>query len=734
MPRPKSKSLPNILLIAEKPIQGKEIAAALFDPSREVEPLAGGGLLGWTAEGRLLITWAEGHLMEMLRPDDIKPEWGSPWRKEVLPMLPTNHQIPIRARSGMKGRLDSILRWIHESDEVVNACDAGNEGELIFDEIVRHAGHDQDVDKGPKKFSRMWITDTRADAFKAAFADRSRSNLVRFQHIREAARARADADWLYGYNGTRLATLALQRPELPLLVIGRVQTPTLGAVVAIDNEIATFVPERFLIVPLSFRGATGAVFQANLVAFPAIRHGNVDYHFHEVPEVHDIRQELLSTMTVPWKVTDIQEDQLEHAPPPFDLLDLQRSMFRIYGWSASKTLKVAQALYAREKAITYPRTASNKVPPGMREQVEAMREKLYYEWAVSRFEELKGAILPTEDEHWAESGSDHYAILPTGTVPQAWDEGGGLRDEYRLWQLIAVRTILAWLPPARIAVVKRHMMRSWREETVIRAFAEAEPVDDPGWLFWEDKMMNTRGYGKPLLERMREVALPDSGPIARMETLTIRSGSTDAPKYFDEDRLLGWMNRNNLGTPATRHQVIEDLIDYGFLFRNDKGSFRATVEGKLMVGLLNARVGDDVTGITLARQTEEFINRIAGMAKERPTREKLWDSMTAKIKGLAAKLIQTAFDADEAFCPRTGTKVTLHSSGKFYLFDGFKDAKCWITRNGRKMSASDYAAIFSAGDRGGGPFTGFVSQAGNHYDAYLVWRPRKKNFELAFKR
>ena len=706
----------------------------MFDPSRPSETLGGGGLLGNVDESKVIVAWAEGHLMEMLRPDDIRSEWGSPWRKDVLPMIPENLTIPLKPRVGMLERMKTLAAWIGEADEVVNACDAGNEGELIFDEIVRYGRFDQDAEKGPVKFSRMWISDTRQSGLRSAFHDRSRANLLKFQHMREAARARAEADWLYGYNGTRIATCALQRPELPLLVVGRVQTPTISEVVATDRTIATFVPERFLTLPMHFRGQSGCRFEASLVAFPDIRFGNVDYHFHPVQQVHDIRQELLSTMSVPWKVTDMPEERLESPPPPFDLVDLQRSMFRLNGWTASKTLKVAQSLYAREKAITYPRTSSNKVPAEMREETEAVRERIYYEWAVGRFDELKGAILPTEEAHWGSDGSDHHAILPTGSVPQAWDATGEMRDEYRLWQLIAVRTILAWLPPARITSVKRHMMRPWHDNTVIRAYAEAEPVDDPGWLFWEDKMMNTRGYGLHLAERLREVALPEAGTVARFEGIDIRVGFTAPPKHYDEDRMLGWMKKNKLGTPATRHQIIEDLLDYGFLFRTERGGLQATAQGTLLVGILEDKLGDEVTGITYARQLEEFIERIGGMAKDRPTRARLWDSVSSKVRHLAAKLLAVKSGPDEAFCPRTGLKVTLHESGKYFQFAGFKDARCWRTMNQRTMSAVDYATILSGGDRGAGPFSDFISQAGNHFDAYVVWRPRKKKFELLFKR
>lgn len=722
-----------ILLVAEKPIQGREIAGALI--ARDRLELPQGGVRGSLVDGtEIIVAWAEGHLMEMVKPDDMKPEWGSPWRKEVLPMIPEGGFIPRRPIPGKKGRLDVLAGWMHQASEVVNACDAGPEGELIFDEIVHYANLEQESETGPVSFTRMWIDDTRVDALRAAFDDRRRSNLVRAMNQREAAYARADADWLYGFNCTRFATCAMRSPDLPLLVVGRVQTPTLGAVATRDLDILTFEPSQFERVPMTFRGETGHTFKAFLVAFPNIRHGNVDHHFHPVPELRDIRQELLMTAASPWRVMDMAEPRSEHPPSPFDLIDLQRSAFNIFRWPAAKTLKIAQALYAREKAITYPRTDSQKIPTGMRDQVEAMREKLYYGWALDRFPGLKGAKLVTEDAHWTGSASEHHAILPTGIVPQAWDQYDQMRDEYRLWELIVVRTILSWLPPASIAAVKRLMMRPWTKDTVIRASIEAEPVDDPGWLWWEDKMMNTRGYGPPLAERLRETALPDAGQIAIMAGLTITTGYTSPPKHFDESTLLGWMQRASLGTAATRAQVIEDLIHYGYIVRSDTGQIRASREGSLMVAMFKAKLEDELTGDRYARQTEEFVERIGSMAKERPSRKRLWESVESKVRAVGAKLLDQPIDRDVGYCPKTGHQATLHKSGKFYEFAGFKDARFFVSILGRKMTAGDYADILAGEARGAGPFPGFTSKAGNKFQAFLCYFPKKKKVEFMFNR
>jgi DNA topoisomerase-3 len=722
-----------ILIIAEKPIQGREIAAALHEPNRERRDLPQGGVIGWKGSEQILVAWAEGHLMEMVKPDDIKPEWGSPWRADVLPINPPNQRIPLRPRPGAQGRLVTLAGWINEAKEVVNACDAGMEGELIFDEIAKFAGKKQDVDGWAVDFSRMWITDTRAEALRTAFNERRKSNLMRFQRQREAAQARADVDWLLGFNGTRYATCALRSEDLPMLVIGRVQTPTLTEVVTRARDIALFEPEPFLTLPLEFRGETGIAFDAQLVAFPELRHGNVDYHFKQLPEVQEIKSELWATMATPWKVTDMAEPREEFAPPPFDLLDLQRCAFRIYRWSASKTLQVAQALYAREKMITYPRTESCKAPVGMREQVEEMRDNLYYGWAQERFPELKGAILPCEDAHWEEGGAEHFAILPTGGIPQICNAEREMRDEYRLWELIAVRTILAWLPPAQIDAVKRLMMRPWKDDTFIRAFVEAEPVMDPGWLWWEDKMRNTRGYGKPLSTRLQEVALPISGKLAKLENIALRTGQTAPPKHYDEETLLGWMDRNNLGTAATRAEVIEDLSDYGYAVRIESGQIRCTPSGAKMIGLLEARIGNELTGVDYARQTEETIESIGSMAHERPTRERLWEGVIVKIRSIGAKLMQQPTDPNEALCPKTFLRVELSKDGRYFIFPGFKDVRCYCTMAKRVMHASDYAAIFAGKNRGAGPFQNFISQKGTPFPASVVFRPRKKSFEFLYK-
>lgn len=741
-PRPPEK----ILVVAEKAPQGREIAQALVEAGwarGQDGPTSDRGVLLAQEGKQLLVAWAEGHLLEMLEPDAQSDDWGSPWRPDVLPMIPSGQWIPQRPRDGKSGRARELCSWMAEASEVVNACDAGTEGELIFDEIVRLAGLEQD-DSGKAKpcFTRMWISDTRPIGLRDAFDSRKRASLVKYCHLREAAWARAQADWLYGFNATRMATLAFVGRGVERAHVGRVQTPTLAAVAKQDVAIAKFVSEPFLLAPMTFRGETGAVFRAFLVAFPEIRFGNIDYHFHPRPELFDYRNELLATKDTPWTVSDQPVDVRLHPPPPFDLLDLQRCASRIFGWTAAKTLSLAQNLYLREKAISYPRTSSTKVPPAMRKEVEEVREKLYYDWALARFPELNGAILPTEEAHWDEPDGDHYAILPTGNIPSPWAGANELSEEYQLWRLIVVRTILAWLPPASIATVKRHLLREWKEGYVMRAFAEAEPVDVPGWLWWEDRMMNTRGYGPPLAERMREVAMPDAGNFAKLEAIDIKRGATSAPESFNEASLLGWMGRFKMGTPATRHHILEELVRNGFLRREESGVIRSTNEGRILVTLLEEALDEEATGVAPARQLEEFLLRVAGMAKERPDRLKLWDAMSAKLRTMKRKLLPETETAgavvggqEAAFCPRTGNRGSLHETGKYFEFAGYKEARCWRTMFGREMSAADYVAIFAGGDRGGGPFKDFCSKmTGTKFDAHLVWRPRKKAFELLFKR
>jgi len=730
----KAPKFARILVVAEKPNQGREIASALLARCYDRREMPQGGVMGRSGNRELIVAWANGHLREMKKPEEIMPEWGSPWRLEVLPMVPANCEIPQKTRPGAGATLTTLAGWMHEATEIVNACDAEREGELIFDEICRYAGLSQaDPPKG-LTFSRMWISDTRPEALVSAFVDRDRATLMRLINAREAAWAHAEADWLWGMNMSRYATKTLERPELPVISIGRVQTPLLGEISERDKTIATFVPEPFDFVPMTFRGETGAIYEARLVAFPEIRHRNVDHHFVPGPELREIRQELLSTMPTAWKVTDLEEPREELAPPPFSLPDLQRSAFRLFGWSAHKTLDVAQVLYDREKAISYPRTESYQVPKGMRDQVLDVRDKLYYAWALDRFPELKNAVLPTDEAHWADSCGEHYAILPTGVVPQAWGSNDVLRDEYKLWQLIAVRTILAWLPTAKIDAVKRLMMRPWGKDTVIRAYVEAEPVEDPGWLWYEDKMMNTRGIGKPLEERMREVALPKAGGVAALLNLTIKTGFTSAPKHYDDDTVIGWMQREGLGTASTRHVILEELIDRGYLVRTESGVIRASAAGMMLVGMLTERVGDELTGVPPARLVEEMVERIGGMAKERPTRVLMWGVVLGRIRNVSAKFVDSKGDPDEAYCPRTGVRAEKHSSGKYWMFAGYPDAKCWLTMSGRPVTANEYAGILGSGDRGY-LLHGFTSTStGNQYDAHVAWKPRKKKFEKLFKR
>lgn len=651
-----------------------------------------------------------------------------------MPIFPGS--IPLLLRSGKRGHWEAIRRAFNLAAEIVNGCDAGREGELIAARVF-------DAARVPERVvvTRMWVGSLQAQDVRRAFDARRSATSLKYQHLREAAEAASEADWLWGFNLTRYATLGLAESwQGKVAVVGRIKTPTLGEVVARERERCAWKREPFWCVRCTIRGeAAEGLYppehDGTLVAFLEDRYGAVPTHFRSLERARAQIMELGLQRGEVWKVQDVAEAAREHAPPPFSLLDLQRSAFRIWGWTARHTLQVAQRLYTDERAITYPRTASAFIPESLSEQVEALRQRLYAAWALDRFPRLREHPLPTGTTSWTDSTQcrEHHAILPTGVIPESIDRHGQPREEYLLWELITVRTLLAWCPPAVVTKTTRVLLRHITSELALRVVEDAEPVDDPGWLFFEDAMYNTRGYGKCLKERMRERALPDLGSAARVVSACLYEGSTTRPDPHNEETLLGWMERSDIGTPATRAECIEELVAQGFVVRMGRGSLVPTEEGATLIGALEATTGEELVTPRTSATIQEAVERIAGMSDERPTKDLFLCSVRERILALGGQLTHQPGDKIPAYCPRTGRPPVESPDGRWWTFAGFPDARCLKQFGGRAMEAFEWARVLAAGPSGAGPFEGFFSRTtGNQYDAKIAWRPKLRKFEFVF--
>ncbi len=686
----------------------------------------------------LCVAWAHGHLLSIATPDQQNTSWAR-FSLEDLPLVPPG--FAFRYEPTDTPLLEEIRSKVRVADEVINACDAGREGELIFAEILQYCGCGNSLDfAGSFAVTRMWIKSTTAPGVREAWAERESESLRRFRFLREAGLARAQADWIWGISLSRYATILLNNAERKRpLAIGRVQTPVLFLVFDRCREVREFVRTPFYRIEASFRGSSNKSFTAEIVAFKELRYGHVDTHFATIDGAIEIKRQCMIHATMPWAVHDEEEAALQYPHPPFDLVELQRVCARIFHWSGKKTLTVAQVLYETDHAISYPRTESNAFPENMRADVMAVWRNLWKDWALREFP--KTAKLPPvgepTDEHFDDKRvSDHYAIMPTGVVPPYEDarDPGNLRDEYMLWRLISARFLLAWLPPAQITVARRILLREFHEDTMLRAVLECKPVKDPAWLVYEDAMMNTMGLGPKLEERMHEEMFPACARDARIEFANIITCKTEPPHYIDDDSLLGYMKKLGLGTAATRAEVINGLIESDYITLSNGHTYRSTFEGNRLIELLTAAQCEVLFSPGETEYWEKMLNRMEKQVPNRPTRELFLENIVDRVREVGTKLAGLPVLNEIALDPDTGLRVT--EDEKTYLFpkkSRYFGIRCPKVFAGRQMTAKDYVSIFTSGSVGGGPFEFKSKKTGAPYPAWLVFRPNLKSFDFVFK-
>ncbi|MCA2958773.1 MAG: DNA topoisomerase 3 [Silvanigrellales bacterium] len=544
------------LIIAEKPSVGIEIARAVGALARKSGYFEGGGYV---------VSWAAGHLVELQEPDLYKPEWA--WKRDFsraqLPMIPNKFELRVSKRG--TAQFSVLKNLMHRTDvaSLVNACDAGREGELIFDYIYRAA-------KCEKPFERLWTSAALTqEAIKREMQSLRPGEL--FAGLRMAARARAAADWLVGMNGTRAVTMS-QRGAL--YTVGRVQTPVLAFIVEREKEIRAFIPETFTSLHALFLTPRNEEFAARyeFARGPEeTRNGGASARTHQIRDSTQAEEVVWALKSRQFAVAELFETKKTERPPfLYDLTSLQRDANRLYSFSADKTLQLAQALYEKHKAITYPRTDSKHLPHEMRRELPAALTALgvaglpkdFVETALSRVGEQRERIFDDAKV------SDHHALIPTSRAPT-----GLGADEARIYRLVAMRLLAAFQDDFVVAVTDAVVAA---EGTEHRFYAKGKVVLQAGW---------TKVIPSP--DSDKDVSLPriaKSEPLAVMK-FEAKQDMTKPPKRFTEADLLSLMeNAGNkleteskailkgrgIGTPATRASILQGLIRREYVVAHGK--------------------------------------------------------------------------------------------------------------------------------------------------------------------
>jgi DNA topoisomerase-3 len=553
------------LIITEKPSMGRDVAAALGAIRR------GQGFIEGSND---IITWCIGHLIELDDPESYDPKFKQ-WRIETLPIIPESFRYHASERT--KDQFKTIKELLSRNDvtSVVNAADAGREGELIFDLVYRLSGCKKPV-------QRLWISSLTHDAIIEGFQNLKTAE--EYKGLRDSAHARQQADWLVGMNATRAQTIkARQAGHDGVYSLGRVQTPTLALIVGRDHEIATFVPTDYFEVVADFQASSGT--------YRGLWFNKENTRFNQKESAQAI---VFKVTDKPGRIEKVDKKATkERAPLLYDLTSLQRAANVRYSFSAAYTLEVAQSLYEK-KFITYPRTSSRHLSRSVNQEikghVEAPRIGPYVEFIEAIL--AKGKVSLTSRHVDDKKVTDHHAIIP---AKQRINAQALSVDEKRIYDLLVRRFLAAFYEDAeleRTTIVTEVDGEKFITRGTVVLKAGWRAVDPPRG----EKKADADDQND--YEELPPVKAQDGVETIKAEVL---SKQTKAPPRYTESSLLGAMETagrkvedeelklamkdSGLGTPATRASIIETLLKREYVTR-EKKSLVATPKGAAVIRML----------------------------------------------------------------------------------------------------------------------------------------------------
>ncbi|MGF1453310.1 MAG: DNA topoisomerase 3, partial [Opitutales bacterium] len=552
MAEPNGNGSGKTLIIAEKPSVAGDLARVLGKVPKKDDRYE---------NDELVISSAVGHLVELFKPEDVDPEYKK-WRLDNLPIVPK--RFGLRPIADNEKKFNELKKLIKRKDvsRVVNACDAGREGELIFEYITELAGCNK-----PKY--RMWMSSMTPDAIRQAYQNLRED--VQMKPLQAAARSRSEADWLIGMNGTRAVTLQYGSMA-NIAPVGRVQTPTLALVTDREREIREFVPRDYWRIEAHFGITSGnytGFFQKPDWKKGEDAHDRADRLWTE-DEANAIAEAVRTAPTA--NVTEEKKRSKQSSPRLFDLTTLQREANGKFGFPAGMTLNIAQSLYEKHKVLTYPRTDSRALPEDYPQTVRETLGKLPEPYAL-----YARKIL---DEKWVQPGnkrifnnaqvSDHFAIIPTGVPPKKLNE----REE-KIFDLVTRRFLSIFFPPAehdvttRLSIAAEHTFKTEGKVLVVPGWLE---VVGRGQLGTDQLPPLGPEDGSPAEAKPGEVEVlgDQTRPPPRYSEATLLAAMEGAGKLVEDDELADAMKERGLGTPATRANIIDGLIRQRYMLREGR--------------------------------------------------------------------------------------------------------------------------------------------------------------------
>src|SRR5213595_3508891 len=715
------------LIITEKPSVASDIAKALggFKKGKD-----------YYENEKYLISWAVGHLFTLAVPASMKEQ--DKWDMKKLPIMPMEFELEPAEKMG--GRVNVLRRLIKDKNvsDIINACDAGREGELIFRYIIQYADT-------KKPIKRLWLQSMTSEAIRDGFA-RLRSD-AEMQPLASAARSRNEADWLVGINATRAFTLRLSGGRGSTVTsLGRVQTPTLAIIVDRERKIQDFRPRELHEIFGTFRAAAGEyagrwfdeafkkdedesertkrLLHRLQLTLPdakqrlAIERGSLWEEHRAAPRLWhgEIADAIQRKCSGKQGVVELEEKKptTQVAPQLYDLTTLQREANNRFGLSAKRTLQIAQALYEKHKAITYPRTDSRALPEDYLPTVRSTLGKIDNPFARRVLD--NNWVKPNKRIFNNAKVGDHFAIIPTGAVPRSLDT-----YERALFDMVTKRFVAVFFPPAQY------------ENTTRITRVEGEPFKTegkimiaPGWL----EVYGREAAGDKPEENLPAVQQGERVQISRIEIITeqtrppirynegtILSAMEGAGKLLDDEELRDAMKEKGLGTPATRATIIETLISAHYLTRQGK-ELQPTAKAIQTIMLLKSAVPE----LTSPELTGEWEFRLREIEHRKLTR----DAFMRDIRELTKDIVGKAkhFHPDEHMpdtepfgqCPKGGSPI-VERFKSFTCTNEDCDFTIWKTIAGRLLSRDEFETLVR--EKQVGPLGGFRSRKGKRFHALL---------------
>ena len=691
------------LIIAEKPSVAADVARALGGFAKHDD---------YFESGDFVLSSAVGHLLELHAPEEFEVKRGK-WSFANLPVIPPHFALqPIEKN---EARLRLLTRLIKRKDVsgLINACDAGREGELIFRYIVQHA-------ESKKPISRLWLQSMTPSAIRDGFANlRSDKQML---PLADAAVCRSEADWLVGINGTRAMTAFNSKTGgFHLTTVGRVQTPTLAILVEREEKIKKFVSRDYWELHATFGAGAGDYagrwFDEKFKKAKGEADADAELKAERLWDSQAADAIRAKCEGKPGTATEEAKPSTQLSPLLYDLTSLQREANGRFGFSAKMTLGLAQALYEKHKVLTYPRTDARALPEDylatVRGTLEALAESGYRKFAKEII--AKKWVKPNKRIFDNAKISDHFAIIPTLLTPKHLSE-----TESKLYDLVVKRFLAVFYPAAEFLVTTR--VTRVEGETFK---TEGKVMMDAGWLavYGKDAQNDETpslvaiNANERVNTRAVEVRANQTRPPARYSEATLLSAMEGAGKLVEDEELRAAMGAKGLGTPATRAQVIEGLIAEKYVHREGR-ELVPTAKAFSLITLLR---GLEVTELSSPELTGDWEYKLNQMEHGKLGRAEFMKEIAAMTRHIVARAkshesdtVPGDFATLAVRCPKCGGEIKEN-------YKKFQCQKCdfslWKIVAGRQFEIAEIEQLISK--RVVGPLQGFRSRLGRPFAAMI---------------